>query len=38
MVGELDINVVFEIVKKVIEVVVDNNVCIDDIIEVDIRK
>ncbi|HBG4726554.1 TPA: ethanolamine ammonia-lyase subunit EutC [Clostridioides difficile] len=38
MVGELDINVVSETVKKATEVVVDNNACIDDITEVDIRK
>lgn len=38
MVGELDTNVVSETVKKATEVVVDNNACIDDITEVDIRK
>ncbi|EGT2205380.1 TPA: ethanolamine ammonia-lyase subunit EutC [Clostridioides difficile] len=38
MVGELDTNVVSETVKKTTEVVVDNNACIDDITEVDIRK
>lgn len=38
MVGELDANVVSETVKKATEVVVDNNACIDDITEVDIRK
>ncbi|MDV9797936.1 ethanolamine ammonia-lyase subunit EutC, partial [Clostridioides difficile] len=36
--GELDTNVVSETVKKATEVVVDNNACIDDITEVDIRK
>ncbi|HBG5207245.1 TPA: ethanolamine ammonia-lyase subunit EutC [Clostridioides difficile] len=38
MVGELDTNVVSETVKKATKVVVDNNACIDDITEVDIRK
>ena len=38
MVGELDTNVGSETVKKATEVVVDNNACIDDITEVDIRK
>ena len=38
MVGELDTNVVSETVEKATEVVVDNNACIDDITEVDIRK
>ncbi|MCC0634121.1 Ethanolamine ammonia-lyase light chain [Clostridioides difficile] len=38
MVGELDTNVVSETVKKVTEVVIDNDACIDDITEVDIRK
>lgn len=38
MLGELDTNVVSETVKKATEVVVDNNACIDDITEVDIRK
>ncbi|AXU27897.1 TPA: ethanolamine ammonia-lyase subunit EutC [Clostridioides difficile] len=38
MVGELDTNVVSETVKKATEVVVNNNACIDDITEVDIRK
>ncbi|HBY2776188.1 TPA: ethanolamine ammonia-lyase subunit EutC [Clostridioides difficile] len=38
MVGELDTNFVSETVKKATEVVVDNNACIDDITEVDIRK
>ncbi|HBG8548899.1 TPA: ethanolamine ammonia-lyase subunit EutC [Clostridioides difficile] len=38
MVGELDTNVVSETIKKATEVVVDNNACIDDITEVDIRK
>ncbi|KPI53714.1 ethanolamine ammonia-lyase [Clostridioides difficile] len=38
MVGELDTNVVSETVKKATEVVIDNNACIDDITEVDIRK
>ncbi|MCC0629402.1 MULTISPECIES: ethanolamine ammonia-lyase subunit EutC [unclassified Clostridioides] len=38
MVGELDTNVVSETVKKATEIVVDNNACIDDITEVDIRK
>ncbi|HBE8531135.1 TPA: ethanolamine ammonia-lyase subunit EutC [Clostridioides difficile] len=38
MLGELDTNVVSETVKKATEVVADNNACIDDITEVDIRK
>ncbi|VIH61983.1 ethanolamine ammonia-lyase small subunit [Clostridioides difficile] len=38
MVGELDTTLVSETVKKATEVVVDNNACIDDITEVDIRK
>lgn len=38
MVGELDTNVVSETVKKATETVIDNDACIDDITEVDIRK
>ncbi|MGO1042596.1 ethanolamine ammonia-lyase subunit EutC [Clostridioides difficile] len=38
MVGELDTNVISETVKKATEVVIDNDACIDDITEVDIRK
>lgn len=38
MVGELDTNVVSETVKKATETVIDNNACIDDITEIDIRK
>lgn len=38
MVGELDTNVVSETVKKVTETAIDNNACIDDITEIDIRK
>lgn len=38
MVGEIDTNKISETVKSVTETVVDNNACIDDITEVDIRK
>lgn len=38
MVGELDTNAIVENVKKATETVVDNDACIDDITEVDIRK
>ncbi|EQF24777.1 ethanolamine ammonia-lyase light chain family protein [Clostridioides difficile CD160] len=38
MVGELDTNVVSETVKKATETIIDNDACIDDITEVDIRK
>ncbi|NMS89369.1 ethanolamine ammonia-lyase subunit EutC [Clostridioides difficile] len=38
MVGELDTNVVSETVKKATETVIDNDACIDDITEIDIRK
>ena len=38
MVGELDTNKIAETVKAATETVVDNDACIDDITEVDIRK
>lgn len=38
MVGELDTNKIAETVKAAAETVVDNDACIDDITEVDIRK
>ncbi len=38
MVGEIDTNKISETVKSVTETVIDNNACIDDITEVDIRK
>lgn len=38
MVGEIDTNKISETVKSVTETVIDNDACIDDITEVDIRK
>ncbi|CEH34066.1 ethanolamine ammonia-lyase subunit EutC [Romboutsia lituseburensis] len=38
MVGDIDSNVIAETVKKVSNTVVDNDACIDDITEVDIKK